>query len=78
MENQKQQDSNYTGNLKDMKSITKYYFFIGRIIVIQCNKQQYTSLISILEFKYIAVSQNIKEENMDLMISGDQKNEDIW
>lgn len=49
-------DSNYVKNLEEKKSITRYWFFLGRVIVTWYNKQQRTVSISILEAKYVAVS----------------------
>lgn len=55
-------DISYVGNLKDKKLIIKYYFFLGKVIIICYSKQQYTVLTSILEAKYMAISQKIKKK----------------
>ena len=54
-------DSSYAGNLEDKKLITRYCFFFGRAIVTWYSKRQRIVSTSILEAKYVAMSQGAKE-----------------
>lgn len=47
--------SNYTGNLKDQKSMMGHCFFINRIVVLWYSKKQQTVSISTTEVEYIAL-----------------------
>ena len=55
-------DSSYASDIKDRKSITGYYFFLGRGVITGCNKRQQTVSISTSEAKYVAVSQGARED----------------
>ena len=54
-------DSNYVGKLDDRKSITGYYFFLGRGIVTWYSKQQRTVLTSTSEAEYVAMNHGARE-----------------
>ena len=55
-------DNSYACNLDDRKSITRYCFFLARVIVTWCSKRQYTLSTSIFEAKYMAISYRVRED----------------
>ena len=55
-------NSSYAGDIKDWKSITKYYFFFGRVIMTWYSKQQHIVSTSTSEAEYVAVSQGTREQ----------------
>lgn len=54
-------NNSYVSNLKNKKSIIKYYFFFGKVIITWYSKWQQTISISISKTEYIALSQGAKK-----------------
>ena len=55
-------DGSYAGDIKDRKSITKYYFFLGGGIIIWYSKRQWTVLTSTSEVKYVTVNLGARKD----------------
>ena len=54
-------DSSYARDIKNRKSITEYYFFLGEGVITWYSKQQRTVSTSTSEAEYVAVSPGARE-----------------